>query len=76
MKLCQKANSISCLGTCTSIYKKVIAKSFKNLENIFSIVLKVHDSNTDGLFTMADSSSFLSPYEILLRAKKKYLGLL
>ena len=32
-------------------------------------------SNTDGLFTMANSNTFLSPYEILLIAEEnKYLG--
>ena len=31
--------------------------------------------NTDGLFTMANSNSFLSPYEILPTAQEnKYLG--
>ena len=33
-----------------------------------------NDSNTDGSFTMANSNSFLNPYEILLMAKEnKYL---
>ena len=34
-----------------------------------------NSSNTDGLFTMANSNSFLSPYEILpLAQENKYLG--
>ena len=33
-------------------------------------------SNTDGSFTMANSYSFLSPYEILpITQKNKYLGI-
>ena len=31
-------------------------------------------SNTDGSFTMANSSSFLSPNEILIAQENKYLG--
>ena len=35
----------------------------------------LNSSNTDGLFTMANSNSFLSPYEILpLAQENKYLG--
>ena len=35
----------------------------------------LNSSNTDGSFTMANSNSFLSPYEILpLAQENKYLG--
>ena len=35
----------------------------------------LNSSNTDGSFTMVNSNSFLSPYEILLLAQEnKYLG--
>ena len=38
------------------------------------IQLNLGGSNTDGLFTMANSNSFLRPYEILLIAQEnKYL---
>ena len=42
---------------------------------IFLIQSNLNSSNTDGSFTMANSNSFLSPYEILLTAEEnKYLG--
>ena len=41
---------------------------------ICTIQSKLDGSNTDGSFTMANSNSFLSPYEILLIAQEnKYL---
>ena len=44
---------------------------------IYSSVIQanVNSSNTDGSFTMANSNSFLGPYEILLIAQEnRYLG--
>ena len=38
--------------------------------------LNFNNSNTDGLFTMANSNSFLSPWETLSIAQEnKYLGI-
>ena len=40
-----------------------------------NVTVKPDSSNTDGSFTMANSNSFLSPYEILPTAQEnKYLG--
>ena len=40
-----------------------------------SIQSNLNSSNTDGSFTMVNSNSFLSPYEILpLSQENKYLG--
>ena len=48
--------------------------SIKKNHNI-CIQSNLDGSNTDGSFTMANSNSFLSPYEILLIAQEnKYLG--
>ena len=44
-------------------------------ESRLHIQSNLNNSNNDGLFTMANSNSFLSPYEILLIAQEnKYLG--
>ena len=41
----------------------------------FTLQSNLNSSNTDGSFTMANSNSFLSPYEILpLAQENKYLG--
>ena len=41
----------------------------------FDIHSNLNSSNTDGLFTMANLNSFLSPYEILpIAQENKYLG--
>ena len=51
-----------------------------NSEGTFSEVAayiqsNLNSSNTDGSFTMANSNSFLSPYEILpIAQENKYLG--
>ena len=43
---------------------------------IQSIQSNLNSSNTDGCFTMANSNSFLSPYEFLpLAQENKYLGI-
>ena len=43
---------------------------------LFVITVKPRYLNTDGSFTMANSNSFLSPYEILPTAREnKYLGI-
>ena len=42
---------------------------------LFYIQSNLDSSNTDGSFTMADSNSFLSPYEFLpIAQENKYLG--
>ena len=42
---------------------------------IFRVQSNLNSSNTDDSFTMANSNSFLSPYEILpLAQENKYLG--
>ena len=47
----------------------------KKTVNQIYIQVNYNSSNTDGLFTMANSNSFLSPYEILpVAQEKKYLG--
>ena len=49
---------------------------FSKLSNRKSLesVLQTDGSNTDGSFTMANSNSFLSPYEILpIAQENKYL---
>ena len=41
----------------------------------YDLQSNLNSSNTDGSFTMANSNSFLSPYEILpLAQENKYLG--
>ena len=48
---------------------------FHKKKNNICIQLNLDGSNIDGSFTMANSNSFLSPYEILLIAQvNKYLG--
>ena len=50
-------------------YSKVLLICTNNIQ------LNLDSSNTDGSFTMANSNSFLSPYEVLPTAQKnKYLG--
>ena len=63
-----------CAGKQTENHKKwwkinqVYSSTFKQQSN-------VNNSNTNGLFTMANLNSFLSPYEILpLTQENKYLG--
>ena len=47
----------------------------KRWHNRHQIQSNLNSSNTDGSFTMANSNSFLSPYEILpLAQENKYLG--
>ena len=42
---------------------------------VLGIQSNLNSSNTDGSFTVANSNSFLSPYEILpLAQENKYLG--
>ena len=41
----------------------------------FTLQSNLNSSNTDGSFTIANSNSFLSPYEILpIGPENKYLG--
>ena len=48
--------------------------SFLSADCLNCCTVELDGSNTDGSFTMANSNSFLSPYEILLRAQEnKYL---
>ena len=50
----------------------------QNAINFVYIQLKLYSSNTDSSFTimMANSNSFLSPYEILpIAQENKYLGI-
>ena len=42
-----------------------------SVNSFINIQSNLNSSNTDGSFTMANSNSFLSPYQILLTAKKK-----
>ena len=43
-------------------------------ERVYKVQTNLNSSNTDGSFTMANSNSFLSPYEILpIAPEKKYL---
>ena len=45
------------------------------LPKMIDIQWNLDSSNTDGSFTMANSNSFLNPYEVLLIAQEnKYLG--
>ena len=48
----------------------------KDIQNFISqLQSNLNSSNTDGSFTMANSNSFLSLYEMLLLAQEnKYLG--
>ena len=56
------------------IYKLWFAE-FTNNDNSFLIESNLDSSNTDGMFTMANSNSFLSPYEVLpIAQKNKYFG--
>ena len=53
-------------------------ESIRNMDDNDTLLSQIQsnldDSNTDGSFTMANSNSFLSPYEILLIAQEnKYL---
>ena len=44
-------------------------------EGPIKLQLNLDSSNTDGSFTMANSNSFLSPYEVLpIAQENKYLG--
>ena len=43
---------------------------------IHSLKSNLNGWNTDGSFTMANSNSFWSPYEILIAAENKYLGII
>ena len=47
------------------------------IHNDFIVLqLNLDSSNTDGSFTVANSNSFLSPYEILpIAQENKYLGI-
>ena len=46
----------------------------EHLPSVSSIQSNLDGSNTDGSFTMANSNSFLSPYEILpIAQENKYL---
>ena len=48
--------------------------NFLKYLNFMQLQLNLDGSNTDGSFNMANSNSFLSPYEILPRAQEnKYL---
>ena len=48
---------------------------YSKTEGIIDIQSNLESSKTDSLFTMANSNSFLSPYEILpIVQEKKYLG--
>ena len=50
-----------------------VTQNFVATEN--HIQSNLDNSNTDGLFTMANSNSLLSPYEILpIAPENKYLG--
>ena len=52
--------------------KRLCRKFFSEIK---SLQLNLNSSNTDGSFTMVNSNSFLSPYEILpLAQENKYLG--
>ena len=43
--------------------------------NINIYIYNLDSSNTDGSFTMANSNSFLSPYDVLpIAQESKYLG--
>ena len=49
--------------------------NYSGLMLLSTIQPNLDSSNTDGSFTMANSNSFLSPYEILpLVQENKYLG--
>ena len=49
-------------------------RSKKTKGKIFKIQSNLNSSNTDGSFTMANSNSFLSPYEIHpIDQENKYL---
>ena len=46
-----------------------------SVNSFINIQSNLNSSNTDGSFAMANSNSFLSPYQILLTAKEnEYLG--
>ena len=61
---------------CTSLYwclySLVLAFAFHicTKYTFYIIQLNLNSSNTDGSFTMVNSNSFLSPYEILLIAQE------
>ena len=53
----------------------MLRKIFEILSFCIPVQSNLNSSNTDGSFTLANSNSFLSPYEILLLAQEnKYLG--
>ena len=57
------------------ITKRGVSTASVNYLSETHIQSNLNGSNTDGSFTMANSNSFLSPYEILLIAQEnKYLG--
>ena len=59
---------------CTYPYKRTV-KHFRRLQIAVRMQSNLNSSNTDGLFTMVNSNSFLSPYEILSIAQEnKYFG--
>ena len=51
------------------------AVTFSSKSSLVEVQSNLNSSNTDGSFTMPNSNSFLSPYEILpLAQENKYLG--
>ena len=63
------------VGTTESIQPALIGPSDNSFSVLMYIQSNLNSSNTDGSFTMANSNTFFSPYEILLIAQEiKYLG--
>ena len=53
-----------------SLYIPQWLNIFETIEFVLDIQSNLHSSNTDGSFTMANSNSFLSPYEIFPLAQE------
>ena len=53
----------------------ILLQVLEHYQYVLSIQSNLNGSNTDGSFTMANSNSFLSPYEIFpIAQENKYLG--
>ena len=59
-----KRTSCVCVCVCACVCVCIFIVHFRNLQS------NIDSANTDGSFTMVNSNSFLSPYEILPIALK------
>ena len=67
--------SESKVKSCLAFLSITLSCSALKEDLLFILQSNLNSSNTNGPFTMANSNSFLSPYEILpLAQENKYLG--